>query len=143
MSKREVSSPGSFPVIITLLGLLAMVYADVPAVSRETKEYGGHGPVASICRRFAHSSENFFNRVSSLRRSARLSKSDVCHWRPRWPPLTLPTSAVLTAIRLSAPANRSISESEVWLGLRCNRTALAFRYSLPVRTGVLGHSGFS
>jgi hypothetical protein len=44
---------------------------------RDTKEYGGHGPVHSIRRRLSQVSENFFNTDSSFFRCARFTSKDV------------------------------------------------------------------
>src|SRR6266567_1247229 len=46
---------------------------DFSPSDRDTKEYGGHGPVHSIRRRLSQLSENFFSRDSSFFRSSRLT----------------------------------------------------------------------
>src|SRR5438874_13636857 len=52
-------------------------HSDSSPSVRETKEYGGHGPVHSIRRRFSQPLENFVNTDSSFFWSRRLISSEV------------------------------------------------------------------
>src|ERR1700676_5010803 len=129
MSRRDVSSAGSVPVIRTLFAASGtfQLFPSVVEVPLETNEYGGQGPVHSIRPELAHRSEYFLNVASSFFLFARFNNKDDCICSPRWPAVILPPSDISIEMRRNAAENVSNPSTGTPAEGRRSNAAFVFR----------------